>query len=132
MKKTIVGFVISALVLVALAVWALKGHISGNVQEIGMAAIVLVLVAFAVFLGVSRLRSRRRGEPAEDELSRKVMTRASSLSYYISIYLWLFIMYISDKTSLPSHTLIGGGILGMAVIFLFCWLGVKAFGMKHA
>jgi hypothetical protein len=131
MKKTIVGFVVSALVLVSLAVWALKGHISGNAQEIVMAGIVLLLVAFAVYLGVSRLRSRRHGEPGEDELSRKVMTRASSLAYYISIYLWLFIMYISDKTSLEAHSLVGGGILGMAVIFLLCWLGVKALGMKN-
>jgi len=132
MKKTIVGFVISALVLAALALWALKGHISGNIQEIVMAGIVLVLVGFAIYLGVSRVRSRLNREPAEDELSRKVMTRASSLAYYISIYFWLFIMYISDKTSLESHSLVGGGILGMAVIFLLCWLGVKAFGMKNA
>jgi len=29
MKKTIVSFVISALVLASLALWALKGHFSG-------------------------------------------------------------------------------------------------------
>ena len=131
MKRTVVMFLVSALVLVSLALWALKGHISGNVQEILMAGIVLVLVGFAVFLGVSRLRSHLRREPGEDELSKKVMTRASSLSYYISIYLWLFIMYISDKTSLPAHSLVGGGIMGMALVLLFCWLGVKAFGMKN-
>ena len=131
MKRTSVMFLVSALILVALALWALKGHISGNAQEILMAGVVLVLVGFAVFLGVSRLRSHLRREPGEDELSKKVMTRASSLSYYISIYLWLFIMYISDKTSLPAHSLVGGGIMGMALVFLFCWLGVKAFGMKN-
>ena len=64
-------------------------------------------------------------------MSRKVMVRATSLAYYVSIYLWLFVMYISDKTSLPAHSLIGGGIAGMAVIFLLCWLGVKAFGLKN-
>jgi threonine/homoserine/homoserine lactone efflux protein len=132
MKRTIVGFVISALVLLGLAVWALKGRISGNAQEILNAAIVLVLVGFAIYLGITRIRSHRRREPAEDELSRKVMTRASSLAYYISIYFWLFIMSISDKTSLEAHSLVGGGILGMAVIFLLCWLGVKAFGTKDA
>jgi len=131
MKKAIVGFVISALVLVSLVVWAFKGHFSGNTQEILMAGIVLVLVGFAVYLGVSRVRSRLRREPSEDELSRKVMIRASSLAFYISIYFWLFIMYISDKTSLEAHSLVGGGILGMAIIFLFCWLGVKALGMKN-
>ena len=132
MKKAIVGFVISALVLAGLVLWALKGRVSGDVQEIVNVGIVLVLVGFAVYLGVSRVRSLRRGEPGEDELSRKVMTKASSLAYYISIYLWLFVMVISDKTSLAAHSLVGAGILGMALIFLFCWLGVKAFGMKNA
>jgi uncharacterized membrane-anchored protein len=131
MKRTVVGFVISALILVALAVWALKGHLSGNIGEIAMAGIVLVLVGFALFVGVSRLRSHRRHEPAEDEMSRQYMTRASSLAFYISIYLWLFVMYVSDKTTLPSHTLIGGGIVAMAMVFFLCWLGVRLFGMKH-
>jgi len=131
-KKTIVMFVVSALVLAGLALWALKGHISGNAQEILMAGIVLVVVGFAVFLGASRVRGHLRGEPSEDELSKKVMTRASSLAYYISIYLWLFIMYVSHKTTWAAHRLVGEGILGMAVIFLFCWIGVKPPGMKNA
>jgi hypothetical protein len=131
MKRAIITFVVSALVLASLALWVLKGHISGNGQEIVMAGIALLLVGFGVFIGVSRLRSWQRREPAEDELSKKVMMRASSLAYYISIYLWLFVMYVSDKTSLPAHSLVGAGILGMAVVFLLCWLGVKAFGMKN-
>ena len=132
MKKSIVTFVISALIVASLILWALKGRITGNTQEIVMAGIVLVLVGFAGYLGVSRLRSHLRREPGEDELSRMVMTRASSLAYYVSIYMWLFVMYISDKTTLAAHSLVGTGILGMAVIFLLCWLGVKIFGMKNA
>jgi hypothetical protein len=131
MKKTIVSFIISALVLASLALWALKGHLAGNAKEIVMAGIVLVLVGFAVYLGVSRLHSHQRQEPAEDELSKKIMTRASSLAYYVSIYLWLFVMYISDKTTLEAHSLVGAGILGMAVVFLLCWIGVKAAGVKN-
>ncbi len=131
MKKVIVSLVLAALVLAGAIIWGLKGHFRGSIREIIMAAIVLVLVGFAVYLGVSRLRSRLLGEPMEDELSRKVMVRASSLAYYVSIYVWLFVMYISDKTSLPGHSLIGAGILGMAVVFLLCWLGVRASGMKH-
>ena len=132
MKKTVVSFAISALILATLVLWALKGRIGENPREILMAGVILTLVGFAVFLGLARLRSHRRGEPAEDELSKRVATRASSLAYYASIYLWLFVMYISDKTSLEAHSLIGGGILGMAVIFFVCWLGVRAFGTKNA
>lgn len=132
MKRTVLMFVISALVLATLGLWALKGHLAGNILEIVQAGIVLLVVGFAVFLGLSRLRSHRLGEPGEDELSKTVMTKASSLAYYISIYLWLFVMYISDKTTLEAHTLVGAGIAGMAVVFVLCWLGVKLFGMKNA
>jgi hypothetical protein len=131
MKKAIIIFMVSTLVLAGMAAWALKGHVEGNTGEIVMAGVVFILVAFAAALGASRLRSRRRGEPAEDELSKRVMARASSLAYYVSIYLWLFIMYISDKTTLPAHSIVGTGIAGMAVVFLLCWLGVKLFGMKN-
>lgn len=129
-KKAIVIFVIGTLVLAGMAAWALKGKIVGNTGEIAMAGVVFILVGFAAALGASRLRSRRRGEPGEDELSKRVMTKAASLAFYVSLYLWLFVAYISDKVTLPAHSLIGDGIVGMAVVFLLCWLGVRAFGMK--
>jgi hypothetical protein len=132
MKKTILIFLVSVLVLASLAIWVLRGRVAGNAQEIIKAGVVLVVVGFALFLGISRLRSRLRREPGEDEMSKRVMTRASSLAYFVSLYLWLFVMYISDKTTLPAHSLIGGGIAGMAVVFLLCWLGVKFFGTKNA
>ena len=131
MKKTIIIFLISALLLVSLALWTLKGRISGNIQELLMMGGVLLLVSFAVFRASARIGSHLRKEPSEDELSKRVMTKAASLAYYISIYLWLFIMYISDKTSLPVDSLIGAGILGMALIFFFCWLGIKVTGVKN-
>jgi Zn-dependent protease with chaperone function len=131
MKRTILMFIISALVVATLALWVFKGRVAGNTQELIMVGTALVIVGFAVYVGMSRLRSHRLREPAEDELSKKVMTRASSLAYYISIYLWLFVMYVSDKTTLPTHSLIGIGILGMAVVFLLCWLGVRFFGTKN-
>jgi len=131
MKRTILMFIISALVVASLVLWVLKGHVAGNTQEMIMVGTALVIVGFAVYLGLQRLRSHWRHEPAEDELSKRIMLRASSLAYYVSIYLWLFVMYISDKTTLEAHSLIGAGILGMAVVFLLCWLGEKAFGVKH-
>ena len=109
MKKTVNIFVLCFLVLAGLALWIFKGKIALNLMQIIEVGCVIVVVGFAVYVGVSRLRSQKRGEPGEDELSRKVMLRASSLSFYISLYIWLFVMYISDKTTLPTHSLIGAG-----------------------
>jgi peptidoglycan/LPS O-acetylase OafA/YrhL len=131
MKRTVLIFFIALLVLVSLTLWAVNADMSGNLQEILVTAGVLILVGFAVFIGIVRLRSYARKEPAEDELSRNIMTKASSLSFYISLYFWLVVMYYSDKTKLEAHSLIGAGIMGMAIIFLLCWLGVKLVGWKN-
>ena len=131
MKKTIVSFIISALVLASLVLWALKGGISGNIREFLMTAGVLILVGFAVFIGIKRVQSHRQKEAAEDELSKQIMTRAASLSYYISLYLWLLVMYFSDQITMPTHSLIGAGILGMAIIFLLSWIWVRVTGTKN-
>ena len=42
-----------------------------------------------------------------------------------------FLMYISDRVKWESHTLVGAGILGMAIIFLLSWVWTKFFGVKY-
>jgi hypothetical protein len=131
MKRTILIFVIALLVLLTFILWIMNTRMGWNFPEILMIAVGLIVVGFAVYLGIARVKSTLRKEPPEDELSKTVMLRSSSLSYYISIYLWLFIMYISNRVNWETHTLIGAGILGMAVIFCASWLGVKLFGLRN-
>jgi len=59
------------------------------------------------------------------------MRKASSLAYYISLYLWLLIMFLSDKLNYETHTIIGMDILGMAVVFAVCWLIVNFTGVRN-
>jgi hypothetical protein len=131
MKKTTIIFIVAALVLISLILWAVNVDFSGSNSEIVMIAISAILVGFAIFVGVRRAKSSLRKEPIEDELSKMVMLKTSSLSYYISIYLWLFVMYFSDRTKMETHTLIGAGILGMAIIFILCWIGIRIKGIKN-
>jgi len=124
-------FVVAAMVIISIVLWILNAEFTWDTQEILMVGGAFILVGFALFLGISRLRSNLRKEPAEDEFSKKIMTRASSLSYYISLYLWLVLMYLSDKTRLECHTLIGAGIMGMALVFFLSWVGVKLSRTGH-
>jgi len=131
MKKTAIIFVICALLLVSLAVWALTERMAGSTGRILEISVVLIIVGFAAFLGLSRMRSLRRKEAFEDEFSRQVMNRAAALSYYASLFLWLAVMYFSDRRALEPHSLIGTGITGMALIFVLSWLWVRMRGMKN-
>ena len=131
MKKSVIIFVVAALVLFAAVLWMLSSSGDFKTNELGSFVIIFLLVVFAVFIGFKRLSSARRGEPAEDELSKKVMQKTASLSYYISIYLWLIIGYFSERLDYETHTLIGAGIIGMAITFAVCWLIVNFRGLRN-
>jgi len=131
MKKAVIIFILTALVIAGAILWLTS--ISGNLSLVDFMsfAVLVLVVGFALFIGFKKLSSARRGEPVEDELSRKIMRKTSSLSYYISLYLWLAIMYFSDRFVLETHTIIGMGILGMAIVFAVCWLVFNFTGIKN-
>jgi len=92
--------------------------------------IIIVLVAFALMFGIRRLRSEWRGEPAEDELSKKIMQKTASTAFYISLYWWLVLSYLSEDWRMETGSVIGRGILGMALIFALSWFFYKIKGVK--
>ncbi len=131
MKKTIIIIFLAALVLIPVSFWFFSHPSNFKLVDILNIFIILLVVAFAVFAGLKKLTSVKRGEPAEDELSKKVMQKAASRSFYISLYFWLIVMYFSDKVEYETHTIIGAGITGMAVIFAITWLVFNFWGIRN-
>jgi uncharacterized membrane protein YhaH (DUF805 family) len=131
MKKIIPVLVISVLVLGTTLLWMTNSKFTMPLAEIVQFVVIILIVGFAVYLAVNRLRSVRRGEPAEDELSKKILQKASAFSFYTSLYLWVAMIYINDHTKLDTGVLIGIGILGMAVIWVVLVIFFKIRGIKH-
>ena len=131
MKKSAIVFIVAALVLITTGLWIFSGAEKIKPMELVSLGVIITVVAFALFAGIKRFSSIRKGESAEDEMSRKVMQKTSSLSYYISLYLWLTIMYFSDRFNYETHTIIGAGILGMAITFAVCWLVINFRGIRN-
>lgn len=129
MKKSGLVFLVVILVVVSTILWIAKsGALAGiDVLQIGVIAILVIL---AVVFGYRRLTSERRGEPAEDELSKKVMMKASAWAYFISLYMWVFMIWLKDRVTFDTEQLLGTGILAMAVIWALCWLVVYWRGIR--
>lgn len=130
MKRSYLTFAVAFLVLATVVLWLPNSEYNASFVEYVQLGIIFVLIAFAIFFGVRRLKSEKRGQPVEDELSKKIMMKASSFSYFISIYLWLVIMYISDKVKIELDVLLGCGILGMTVILAVSWVVISMVGLK--
>jgi hypothetical protein len=129
MKKNVLIYIFAVLLIGAAALWISKAGF--KTPDIIMLTCIVIVVGFAILFGLKRIDSAKRGEPVEDELSKKILTKASSVTFYISIYQWLIIMYFSDKVRLETHTLIGTGIIGMAIIFAICWLVIYMRGVRN-
>lgn len=122
MKRTILIILVALLVLISSLLWIfmLRGNISkGEVLQFG---IIILLVLFALYIVYERIAGIRRGQPAEDELSKSLLQKAAASSYYISLYLWVFMIYLKDRIEMDTELMLGSGILGMGIVFALSWL----------
>ena len=122
MKRSIIIAVLAVLVTATMVVWMFnsEGSISG--KAIGMGSIQLVVLVFAAFVVYKKWTAAKNKLPAEDEMSKSILRRGAATSYYVSIYMWLAFMYFEERIDLERSTLIGAGILGMAIIYALSWI----------
>jgi uncharacterized membrane protein len=93
--------------------------------------IIILLVAMGIYVAISRVRRVNRGEPVEDEFSKKILQKASSISFYVSLYLWVAMIFVNSRTDMDTEVLLGTGILGMAVIWVVLVVFFKIRGLKN-
>ncbi len=131
MKKSFLTAIVTGLVLVTAVLW-MSGALSVSLGEYIQFVIIGILVCFGLYVGYRRFTSEKRGQPAEDEFSKKILQKSAAISYYISLYLWLVIMYLTDRLKIETDIMFGWGIMGMAVIFAGSWVYFNLRGMKDA
>lgn len=131
MKKSLIVFIVVGLVLLTTGLLFFKSFELLSTMDFLHIGIITLIVGFAVFIGFKRLRSEKRGEPAEDELSKKILQRAAATSYYISLYIWVILIFLKDRVEFETEELLGSGILAMAATFGISWLIIKSKGIKN-
>lgn len=118
MKRVYIILLVVFLVAVATIIWLFSAGFNFsdiNYMQIG---VISFLILSTVYIAVKKLGNVKRGEPTKDELSKKLLQKSSSVSYYISLYVWLFILYIKDRVTMDTEELIGTGILAMGVVWV--------------
>ncbi len=130
MKKSLLAFIVSLLVLGTTALWLFNTGGTLPVSEIVMVGAIILLAGFGLYVGFSRLKSARKGEPAEDELSRKILQKSAAYAFYVSLYLWVALIYIKDRVTVDTEVLLGSGIIAMSVVWLLFVIWFKITGLK--
>jgi len=97
-----------------------NGEIAGGVLGL-IIAIIILTFAFIVFKrGNNALKN---GFPIHDERSRRVLEKASSKAFYVSLYMLLALGFFSDNIIKFRDVSQATGIAvgGMAILFLIFW-----------
>lgn len=131
MKKSLIVFIVAGLVVLSMGLWFFSSIKEFNMMDLFHFGVITLIVGFAVFVGFKRLRSEKRGEPVEDELSKKILQKTAAISYYISLYIWVFLIFLKDRVKFETEELLGTGILAMAVTFGIAWLILNFKGIKN-
>ena len=95
-------------------------NIAGGILGILIAIIILFFAVIVYQRGTNDLKN---GFPIQDERSRKVLEKASSKAFYVSLYMLLAIGFLSDDTisfrDISQATSVAVGM--MAVLFAIFW-----------
>ncbi|MCX6280863.1 MAG: hypothetical protein NTU51_02790 [Bacteroidetes bacterium] len=75
--------------------------------DLVQAILMSIVGLFGLYQGFSAAWSAWKGDPLKDELTRKIRVKASSISFYISIWCWIGLMF-AEKNQVRFHS----GILG--------------------
>lgn len=131
MKRMILLTVLAVLVVGTFILWITRTELSfdaGTILMILIPVVILTLAAIRLVRGISDARNRM---PAEDELSRMILIRTGSTAFQLSLFLWLIIGGIEDRINLEGHTIIGAGILGMAILWALSWVYHRYIRRSH-
>ena len=131
MKNAVLTVVLTLTVIAGVIVWLTSPGVEINLLEILMIPGLILVVGFALYLAYRRFRSARQNLPAEDEMSKNILRRGAATSYYLSLYLWLAIMMFEEKIDLERSSLMGAGIMGMAIIFALSWVYHRYIRQSH-
>ncbi|MCP3682864.1 MAG: DUF2178 domain-containing protein [bacterium] len=123
--RIIAVLIVSLLVIVTGAFFSIQAFSRGDVES-GIAGgfVAITILLFALFVFVRGNRDLKQGLPLKDERSRRVVEKASSMAFYVSLYLLLAVGFLSEDAipfrDVSQATSITVGM--MAILFAGFWV----------
>lgn len=126
MRKPYMMFLISGILILQI----FQAKLNVSFVKISSYVLILIPAGLGITIGIYRLVKKRQGVPPEDEFSLKILYKASSAAYYLSLIMWFTMISFHDKIKLDKDSLIITGVLGMSVFYCICWIYYRVWGTK--
>ena len=123
---TFLVFYSSFLILAVAGIGLYQNNQLPGILEYMHIGLMVCIVALGIYQGYLALRSRKNDQPADDEMSVKILHRAAMISYLASLNAWAVIIYLASKKVFDPFLGFGTGILIMALVFAASWIIMKS------
>lgn len=91
---------------------------SNLLLEYILIGMITVLLISGILLFIKKYKLVLDGVSANDEMSKKIIHRSASFSFFTSWLLWFLISIYFDELHVPESEIFGYGIFGMVTIFV--------------
>ena len=103
MKKSLLAFAIVGLVLITTGYWLFTSKEEFSFMDIFHLGVILLIVGFGFFVAFKKIGNAKRGEPIEDELSKTILQKSAPISFYISLYIWVFLIFLKERVNFETE-----------------------------
>ncbi|MBN1251965.1 MAG: DUF2178 domain-containing protein [Bacteroidales bacterium] len=120
-----------SLVISGITLFQSKQSIEPSFLEYVFVGILIIFFVLGLYFSLERIQNKKNVFAEEDELFRKISEKASSVSYYFSLLLWVILICVQNNTYLDIKWIFLIGIIGMASMYVFSWLIIKSLGFEE-
>ncbi len=123
-KGILIGIIIAGIVILTLAFYLLNVKNIG-LRDIAEVGIILILVAFAIFVLWDKLRNVRKGLPTKDERVSIVSYKAGYYGFIAAIWTVVFSNVVTDilfSRELAASELAGVTVIVSAFVFAISYM----------
>ena len=129
MKRYIILPWISLFVLADGLYMLLSPTVKNTWIDLVQGILMIIIGLFGLYQGVSAAWSAWRGDPLKDELTRKIRIKASSISFYISIWCWIGLMFAENNQVRFHSGILGTGVLIMVSVYIISSVVIRIRGL---
>ena len=120
--RTQLIFFLALTVSLTVGAWAYNSVSPLGWEELAAYGGMGVMVVIVLVMVWRRRQSEKQGLPADDEMSKGAEKMAAAKAFHYSILLWTLLFMLTVDTGVATHVLMGGGIIGMGLLYLGLWV----------
>lgn len=101
---------------------------STSIAEIVYVIMLFIIISLSVYMSIKRSSDIKAGLPADDELSRNIIHRAGSFTFFVSLFIWLVLLIIEAQGNTESKYLFSFGLIISSFVFMISWAILQSGG----